>query len=51
MTRATPLALASLAALATGCPSSPSGNASVLWLAPYMSETRVQLVDAEPEPY
>jgi hypothetical protein len=43
--------VASLVVLA-GCPdNSPKGNAPILWLAPYMSETRVQLVDSEPPAY
>jgi hypothetical protein len=48
MKRIAPLAVVALAA----CPSNPpSGNPDVLWLAPFMSETRVQLVDSEPPPY
>ena len=44
---------ASLALLATvaGCPESSHDNPAVLWLAPFMSETRVQLVESEPSPY
>ena len=41
----------SLVVLAACPDNSPKGNASVLWLAPYMSETQVQLVDTEPGPY
>ena len=47
MKRIAPLVLTALAA----CPSTPSGNPDVLWLAPFMSETRVQLVESEPPPY
>jgi hypothetical protein len=34
-----------------GCPTSPSSNPSVLWLAPDQAETRVKLVGSEPNPY
>ena len=40
-----------LALLLAGCPSEPSGNPGTLWLGPYQSETRVELVDHEPDPY
>lgn len=33
------------------CPSDPTGNPRVLWLAPDMVETRVKLVDQEPDPF
>jgi hypothetical protein len=36
--------------LLAGCPG-PDANPAVLWLAPDMSETRVKLVDSEPNPY
>jgi hypothetical protein len=39
-----------LAAMLAGCPSSDS-NPAVLWLAPDQAETRVKLVDSEPNPY
>lgn len=49
MMRVSPLVL--LVAVA-GCPdNNSSGNPSVLWLAPFMAETQVQLVDTEPAPY
>jgi hypothetical protein len=32
-----------------GCPS--GSNPSVLWLAPDQAETRVKLVESEPNPY
>jgi hypothetical protein len=34
-----------------GCPSSPSGNAPILWLAPDQNETHVKLVESQPDPY
>jgi hypothetical protein len=34
-----------------GCPSDPSGNDAVLWLAPDMRETAVKLQGNEPHPY
>ena len=37
--------------LLAACPSDPPGNPKVLWLAPYMAETMVQLVDTEPPPF
>ncbi len=40
-----------LVVLLAGCPSDPTGNPSVLWLAPYMAETAVQLIDHEPPPF
>ena len=40
-----------LGQLLSGCPSDPSGNPNVLWLAPDMAETRVKLVDHEPDPF
>ena len=43
-----PLALVVVLA---GCPSDPSGNPSVLWLAPDMAETAVKLQASEPPPY
>jgi hypothetical protein len=47
----TPLLLGLL--VLPGCPSpNPSdGNPKVLWLAPDMAETRVKLVDSEPDPF
>jgi hypothetical protein len=48
----TPLLLGLL--VLPGCPSSPSSgnsNPKELWLATDMVETRVKLVDAEPEPF
>lgn len=42
--------LAALVSLATGCPDS-NQNPRVLWLAPDGSETRVHLVDQEPDPF
>ena len=41
---------AALLVLLAGCPS-PSGNPSVLWLAPDQNETHVMLVDHEPPPF
>jgi hypothetical protein len=38
-----------LAGLA-GCPG-PDGNPHQLWLAPDMAETRVKLIDHEPDPF
>ena len=47
-------ATATFAALAvvslTGCPDSHT-NGAVLWLAPDQAETRVKLVEDEPNPY
>jgi hypothetical protein len=43
--------IASVALLAACPDNSPKGNPPILWLAPYMSETKVQLVGSEPEPY
>ena len=40
-----------LAIVLAGCPSEPSGNPDTLWLAPYQSETRVELIDHEPDPF
>ena len=37
--------------LLAGCPSDPSGNPSVLWLALDGRETEVRLVEDEPDPY
>jgi hypothetical protein len=34
-----------------GCPSDPSGNAPVLWLALDGRETEVKLAEEEPDPY
>jgi hypothetical protein len=46
----TPLLLGLLAL--PGCPSSGGdGNPKVLWLASDMVETRVKLVDVEPDPF
>jgi hypothetical protein len=45
------VSIASLAMLAACPDNSPKGNAPILWLAPYMSETRVQLVGSEPTAY
>ena len=42
-----PLLIVALA----GCPGDDDGNASVLWLAPDMVETRVKLAEEEPDPY
>lgn len=44
----TPLLLGLL--VLPGCPSS-DGNPRVLWLATDVVETRVKLVEAEPEPF
>jgi hypothetical protein len=49
VTPVTPLLLGLL--VLPGCPSPSDGNPKVLWLAPDMAETRVKLVDAEPEPF
>jgi hypothetical protein len=43
----TPLLLGVLA----GCPSSGGSNPRQLWLANDMVETRVKLVDVEPDPF
>jgi|SwirhirootsSR2_FD_contig_81_2291052_length_309_multi_2_in_0_out_0_1 hypothetical protein len=43
----TPLLLGLL--VLPACPS--NGNPKVLWLAPDMAETRVKLVDSEPDPF
>jgi len=40
-----------LLVLLAGCPSDPSGNSTVLWLAPDRNETAVKLVGSEPHPY
>jgi hypothetical protein len=46
----TPLLLGLLAL--PGCPGDDHpGNPRVLWLAPDMVETRVKLIDSEPEPF
>jgi hypothetical protein len=45
----TPLLLGLLAL--PGCPSSGESNPPQLWLANDMVETRVKLVDVEPEPF
>jgi hypothetical protein len=46
------LAPVALLGVFAACPdNAPKGNAPILWLAPYMSETRVQLVDSEPPAY
>ncbi len=38
-----------LLGLLPGCPS--DGNPKSLWLAPDMAETRVKLIDHEPDPF
>jgi hypothetical protein len=43
--------IASLVVLAACPDNSQKGNAPILWLAPYMSETQVQLVASEPTAY
>ncbi|MFT3699205.1 MAG: hypothetical protein QM831_39020 [Kofleriaceae bacterium] len=40
-----------LALVACGDDSTGGGNPSVLWLAPFMSETEVQLQPTEPPPF
>lgn len=40
-----------LLGLLLGCPSSGDSNPATLWLANDMVETRVKLVDVEPEPF
>jgi len=42
---------AALLVFLAACPSNPSGNPKVLWLAPDMAETAVKLVDTEPPPF
>ena len=49
MTKQTLIVLASLGASA-GCPG-PAENPARLWLAPDMMETRVKLIDHEPNPF
>ncbi|HEY3806596.1 MAG TPA: hypothetical protein VGL61_28520 [Kofleriaceae bacterium] len=44
------VALATFTALA-GCPDNPSGNPSVLWMAPDQNETHVKLVGTQPGSY
>jgi hypothetical protein len=39
-----------LLAVLTGCPG-PDHNPPQLWLAPDQAETRVKLIDHEPDPY
>jgi type IV pilus biogenesis protein CpaD/CtpE len=53
MNRATLSSLASLAlGLVSGCGDNDSHtNGAVLWLAPDQAETRVKLVEDEPNPY
>jgi len=45
--RAAPLLLLVLA----GCPSDNEKNAETLWLAPDGAETRLRLIEKEPEPF